>query len=129
MRVYEKRQKKAGPPVRRTPARKAHAWALSDFLRLGGVSSSGAGGPEIGSFLLNLANKIAHSKNFSYLCIVYRFPFTIDKCKCLGMATRESRHAYFCILQSHRFSKDLRIYLESPPKYSHLIPAMDFPTT
>ena len=28
----------------------------------------------------------------------------------IGMVTRESRHAYFCILQTHQFSKDLRVY-------------------
>ena len=25
------------------------------------------------------------------------------------MVTRESHHAYFCFLQTHRFSKDLRV--------------------
>ena len=34
------------------------------------------------------------------------------------MATRESRHAYFCILQTPQFSKDLRVYLDSPKKES-----------
>ena len=49
---------------------------------------------------------------------------TFLSCKCfsyelldfLGMATRESRHAYFCFLQTPQFSKDLRVYLESPQK-------------
>ena len=46
------------------------------------------------------------------------------------MVTRESRHAYFCILQTHRFSKDLRVYWESPQKnHRTLISAMDLPTT
>ena len=30
------------------------------------------------------------------------------------MVTRESHHAYFCILLTHRFSKDLHVYLEYP---------------
>ena len=30
------------------------------------------------------------------------------------MVTRESHHAYFCFLQTPQFSKDLRVYLESP---------------
>ena len=46
------------------------------------------------------------------------------------MVTRESRHAYFCILQTHRFSKDLRVYWESPKKnHRTLIPAMKLPVT
>ena len=32
------------------------------------------------------------------------------------MVTRERRHAYFCILQTHRFYKDLRVYWESPQR-------------
>ena len=44
------------------------------------------------------------------------------------MVTRERRHAYFCILQTHRFSKDLRVYWESPKKnHRTLIPAMKLP--
>ena len=44
------------------------------------------------------------------------------------MVTRESRHAYFCILQTHRFSKDLRVYC--PPKnHRTLISAMEIPVT
>ena len=46
------------------------------------------------------------------------------------MVTRESRHAYFCILQTHRFSKDLRVYWESPKKnHRTLIPAKEIPPT
>ncbi len=61
---------------------------------------------------------------------------TFLSCKCFsyelldfkGMATRERRHAYFCILQTHRFSKDLRVYC--PPKnHRTLISAMDLPST
>ena len=35
------------------------------------------------------------------------------------MATRERRHAYFCFLQTHRFSKDLRVYWAYPKKSSY----------
>ena len=59
-----------------------------------------------------------------------RIHFSYDLLDFIGMATRESRHAYFCILQTHRFSKDLRVYLESPQKnHRTLISAMDLPTT
>ena len=34
------------------------------------------------------------------------------------MVTRESHHAYFCILQTPQISKDLRVYLDSPKKES-----------
>ena len=40
--------------------------------------------------------------------------FSYELLDFLGMATRESRHAYFCFLQTPQFSKDLRVYLESP---------------
>ena len=44
------------------------------------------------------------------------------------MVTRERRHAYFCILQTHRFSKDLRVCCP-PKKHRTLIPAMEIPST
>ena len=56
-------------------------------------------------------------------------------CKCfiknyfIGMATRESHHAYFCILKTLQISKDLRVCLESPKKSSYPFPAMDLQTT
>ena len=42
--------------------------------------------------------------------------FSYELLDFIGMATRESRHAYFYILQTNRFSKDLRVYWESPPQ-------------
>ena len=39
--------------------------------------------------------------------------FSYELLDFIGMATRESRHAYFYILQTNRFSKDLRVYWES----------------
>ena len=39
--------------------------------------------------------------------------FSYELLDFIGMATRESRHAYFCFLQTHRFSKDLRVYCPS----------------
>ena len=51
-----------------------------------------------------------HATFLSCMC------FSYELLDFLGMATRESRHAYFCILQTHRFSKDLRVYWESPQR-------------
>ena len=45
--------------------------------------------------------------------------FSYELLDFLGMATRESRHAYFCFLQTPQFSKDLRVYLESPKESSY----------
>ena len=54
--------------------------------------------------------------------------FSYELLDFLGMVTRESRHAYFCFLQTPQFSKDLRVYC--PPKnHRTLISAMDLPFT
>ena len=46
------------------------------------------------------------------------------------MVTRESHHAIFVAYRLLKFSKDLRVYLESPQKnHCTLIPAMDLPST
>ena len=58
--------------------------------------------------------------------------FSYELLDFIGMATRESRHAYFYILQTNRFSKDLRVYWEAPPpkkKHRTLISAMEMPST